>query len=213
MLERDPGSVVAEPELRGQPGVVEGADEVVVALAEVSPAVIVDRDDHGRPQDRGRRGRLDAVQAQRPVPELARDTGGAGVQDDRLDGRDAPGDLGDGPDRGVVPADVDAGQVRPGQDEADDLAVDEAVDVTIAVVGTVYGGDRRHGQLAAVGTAHGMAGPGIQTDGRLAEAAGSAAGGQHQRGGQGQGAATIVQVIGVVVVADQHQVHRPELVA
>ena len=119
--------MVAEPELRGQPGVVEGADEVVVALAEVSPAVVVDRDDHGRPQDRGRRGRPDAVQAQRAAPELARDARGAGVQDDRLDGRDAPGDLGDGPDRGVVPADVDGGQVRPGQDEADDLAVDEAI--------------------------------------------------------------------------------------
>jgi hypothetical protein len=48
--------------------------------------------------------------------------------------------------------------------------------------------------------------------GRRAEAAGSAAGGQHQRGGKSQGAATVVQIIGVVVVADQHQVHRPELV-
>ena len=46
----------------------------------------------------------------------------------------------------------------------------------------------------------------------LAEAPGSAAGGQHQRGGQRQGAAAVVEVVGVVVVADQHQVHRPELV-
>jgi hypothetical protein len=48
--------------------------------------------------------------------------------------------------------------------------------------------------------------------GRRAEAAGSAAGGQHQRGGKSQGAAAVVQVIRVVVVADQHQVYRPELV-
>src|SRR5205823_13046609 len=31
-------------------------------------------------------------------------------------------------------------------------------------------------------------------------------------GGEGQGTAAVVQVIGVVVVADQHQVHRAELV-
>ena len=72
-------------------------------LAEVGPAVVVGRDDHGRSQDRGRGCRPDALQAQRAVPELARDAGGAGVQDGRVDGRGAPGDLGDGRDRGVVP--------------------------------------------------------------------------------------------------------------
>src|ERR1700751_5534881 len=39
--ERNPGPVVAEPKLSGQPGVVEGADEVVAAFAEVGPAVVV----------------------------------------------------------------------------------------------------------------------------------------------------------------------------
>jgi hypothetical protein len=95
--------VVAEAKLCGQPGVIEGAGEVSVPLAEVGPAVVVGRDDHGRSQDRGRGCRPDALQAQRAVPELARDAGGAGVQDGRVDGRGAPGDLGDGRDRGVVP--------------------------------------------------------------------------------------------------------------
>src|SRR6185312_10014340 len=35
---------------------------------------------------------------------------------------------------------------------------------------------------------------------------------QDQRGGERQGAAAVVQVVGVIVVADQHQVHRAELV-
>src|SRR6201994_3701629 len=33
-----------------------------------------------------------------------------------------------------------------------------------------------------------------------------------RRGGERQGAAAVVQVVGVIVVADQHQVHRAELV-
>lgn len=85
-------------------------------------------------QDRGHSRRPDAVQRQRAATELALDAGRAGVQDDRIDGRGATGDLSDDPDGGVVPADVDGGHVRPGQDEADDLAVDEAVAVTLAVL-------------------------------------------------------------------------------
>src|ERR1700722_15275483 len=85
-------------------------------------------------------GRAPRAGAQGAVPELARDAGGAGVQDDRVDGRGAPGDLGDGRDGGVVPADVDGGQVRPGQDEADHLAVDEAVGVPLAVFWPVQAG-------------------------------------------------------------------------
>jgi hypothetical protein len=160
--------VVAEAKPRAQPGVIEGADKVGAALAEVGPAVVVGRDDHGGRQDRGRRGRPDAVQTQRAVPELARDAGGTGVQHGRVQGRGAPSDLGDRPDGGVVPADVEGGQVRPGQDEADDLAVDEAAGVTLAVFRPVHGGDGGHRQLAAAGTWHGMAGPGGQADGRPA---------------------------------------------
>jgi hypothetical protein len=133
--------VVAEVKPRGQAGVIKGAGEVGASFAEVGPAVVVGRDDHVGAQDRGRGGHPDAVQAQCPVPELARDAGGAGVQDSRVDGRGAPGDLGDGADGGVVAADVDGGQILPGQDEADDLAVDEAVGVTLGVFGAVHGGD------------------------------------------------------------------------
>ena len=83
--------MVAEAKLRGQPGVIEGAGEVSASFAEVGPAVVVGRDDRGGSQDRGRGCRPDAVQAQRAVPELALDAGGAGVQHDRVDGRGAPG--------------------------------------------------------------------------------------------------------------------------
>ena len=72
--------MVAEAKLRGQPGVIEGAGQVIASFAEVGPAVVVGRDDHGGSQDRGGGCRLDTVQAQRAVPELARDAGGAGVQ-------------------------------------------------------------------------------------------------------------------------------------
>src|ERR1700691_4813792 len=77
---------------------------------------------------------------------------GARVQDDRVDVREAPGDLRDGADGGVVTADVDGRQALTGQDEADDLTVDEAVGVTLAILGAVHGRDGGHGQLAAVGT-------------------------------------------------------------
>jgi hypothetical protein len=79
--------MVDEAKLCGQPGVIEGAGEVSPSFAEVGPAVVVGRDDDSGPQDGGRGCRPDAVQAQRAVPELARDAGGAGVQDGRVDGR------------------------------------------------------------------------------------------------------------------------------
>src|SRR5215468_565485 len=59
--ERDPGSVGDEAKPRGQAGVVEGTDEVVASFAEVGPAVVVGRDDLGRPEDRGRGGRPDRM--------------------------------------------------------------------------------------------------------------------------------------------------------
>jgi hypothetical protein len=37
----------------------------------------------------------------------------------------------------LYPADVEGGRVRPGQDEADDVTVDEAIGVTLAVSGAV----------------------------------------------------------------------------
>ena len=37
----------------------------------------------------------------------------------------------------LYPADIEDGQVRLGQDEADDLTVDEAIGVTLAVFGAV----------------------------------------------------------------------------
>jgi hypothetical protein len=95
--------VGAEPEPRAQAGVIEGADQVIAPFAEVGPAVIVGRNNHGRPQDCGRGSRPGAVQRQWAVAELALDAGGAGVQDDRADVRDPPGDFRDGLDRGVAP--------------------------------------------------------------------------------------------------------------
>jgi hypothetical protein len=79
--------VVGEAESRGQAGVVEGADEVVAAFAEVGPAVVVGRDDRRGAQDRGRGGGPDAVQAQRPALEPDLDAGGADVQDNRVNDR------------------------------------------------------------------------------------------------------------------------------
>ena len=94
-------------------------------------------DNHGGPEDRDCGCCPDAVQGHGAVTELALDTGGAGVQDDRIDSRAAPGDLDDRAYGGIVAADVDGGQVVAGQDKADDLAVDEAIGVTLAVFAAV----------------------------------------------------------------------------
>ena len=48
--------MVAQAQPRGLPGVVEGVGEVVAALAEVGPAVVVRRDDNVGPEHRGGRG-------------------------------------------------------------------------------------------------------------------------------------------------------------
>src|SRR5580658_2609708 len=169
--------MVAKPELRVQPRVVEGPDQVIASFGEVSPAVVVSRDNYRRPQDRGRGSGANAVQAQRAPPELARDARGTSVQHNRVDAREAPGDLGYGADGRVVTGDVNGGQVLAAQDEPYDLAVDEAVGVTLRVFGSVHGGDGGHAQRPAVGPVQRVAGPGREADGRVAEASGSAAGG------------------------------------
>src|SRR5580700_8291891 len=66
--QRNPGSVVGEAKLRRQAGVIEGPGELSASFAEVGPAVVVGRDDHGGLQDRGRGGGPDAVQCQRASP-------------------------------------------------------------------------------------------------------------------------------------------------
>ena len=88
---------------------------------------------------------------------------------------------------------------------------DEAPGVTFCIFGTVHGGHRGHGEVAAVGTLQGMAGPGGEANGRPGQPPGAAGGGQHEAGGEGKGAATVIEVVRVIVVADQHQIHLPEL--
>jgi hypothetical protein len=84
----------------GTPGrtvgrIINGGREprIVQAPREPRNGTQVGGDDRGGPGDRGRGCHPDAVHAQRAVSELARHPGGAGVQDGRVDGRAAPGDL------------------------------------------------------------------------------------------------------------------------
>ncbi|GAA2873464.1 hypothetical protein GCM10010524_00590 [Streptomyces mexicanus] len=160
----------------------------------------------GGSEDRGGRGGTAAVEAERAFAELAGDAGGAGVQDGRVDGRGAAGDLGDGADGRVVAAEVDGGQAVSGEDEADDLAVDLAVVAPFTVLGTVDGRHGGDGQLATARAAERVGVPDGQALRGGSEPVGAAGGGEQQRGGRREGAAAVVEVVGVVVVADQDQV-------
>lgn len=125
----------------GQPRGGERGSQVVTALGEVGPTVVVDGHHAAGAEKLGGFGGLGAVEDDALTVEEDGEAGCAREEDGGVHGAEPFGDLLDQVERGVVATDVDGGQADTGQDEADDLA-DERFDL-LAYPGPMNGLARR----------------------------------------------------------------------
>jgi hypothetical protein len=188
----------------GEAGVGDGGLELGRRGAEVRPALLVDRHDQRVAEVPGGLDRELRVEGQVDVgPPDLRHLCATGEEDDGVEGAVLGDDLGDQVGRGVVAADVDARQVRPGQHEADHRAVFFPDSVGRAVVGGDGDDPRAAFEVDAVA--------GIEADRPFAEPLRAGLRRQHQRHFGEQLAAAVVEVVGVVVVGDQDDVDRQDV--
>jgi hypothetical protein len=169
----------------------------------------VDRHHAAGAEGPGGLGGLGAVQDQQSAAEEHGEAGGSGEEDGGVHRGEAFRDLLDGVERGVVAADVDAGQSLSGQHEADDLA-GYRLDL-LALAGAVDGGDPGDRDGAAVGARQFDGLPVGQALGVAAEALPAAGGGQGERDAGEESPAGGVEVVGVLVVREQHHVDGAEV--
>ena len=177
----------------------------------MGPPVVVRGYHDRRVQDGCGRGRAHGVEGERAPAELRRHPCGTGEQDRRVHAREPARHLHDDADGGVVAADVDRRKARTGDDEPGDLAVDVAVVVPGRILGAVH---RRHGGDRDVPAAalDEVRRPRLHSDGPGAQLGRGRGAREHQRGGDGERAAAVVEVVGVDGVADQYHVDRSERV-
>ena len=212
VLSCGPGSGALRPVLIqavGQARGGEGCFQLVAALGEVGPAVVVDRDDAPGVKNPGGLGGLGAVQDDRSAVEEHGEAGCSGEQEGGVDRGEAVGGLPDRVERGVVAADVDRRQALAGHDEADDLA-GEGLDL-LTRSGAVDGGDSGHGDGAAARVLQLNRLPVGQALGLRPEALAAAGGGEGEGDVGEQGAAGGVEVVGVLVVGEQDHVDGAEV--
>lgn len=124
-------------------------------------------------------------------------------------GTEPPRDLPHRTERGIVATDVDGRKPFPGQHETDDLA-GHRLDLR-ARPGTVDGGHARHGHASAAGPLELYGLPVGETLGTVPQAPPAARGGEGERHVGEQGAAGVVEVVGVFVVREQDHVDVAEV--